>query len=455
MPVIYMEKAVVNALNESNIKKLIELSRNKIERYEKLQNYYDGKHDILNTQKGDATIPNNKLVNNMPKYITDTVTGYSMGNPVSYTSSDDNLLNVLQEIFDYNDEQDENSELEKKCSIHGHCFEMVYVDQDGWIRFSVIRPDSALFVYETGTHNLLAVIRYMESYDVLHNKTTYYAEFWNDRCCMYFKSNVGGANFTLTDVVDHYWFDVPFIEYMNNEERNGDFEGIISLVDAYNLAQSNTANFFQYNDQAIMTITGLGEVTTDDVKDMKEKQTVILEDPGEIGWVTKDVNDSALENYKKRLREDMHLWSSVPNMTDDTLGSQLSGVAISYKMWNFEQMVITKERKFKKALQRRLELITNMLNFLGGNYDYKDVEITFHRNMPQNVSEIASMISTLRGFLSDETLMNMLPNIKNAQDEIEKRDEEERKAMSTYTSSSYQNLKEDPPVGDINEEDRS
>ena len=65
------------------------------------------------------------------------------------------------------------------------------------------------------------------------------------------------------------------------------------------------------------------------------------------------------------------------------------------------------------------------------------------------------MISTLRGFLSDETLMNMLPNIKNAQDEIEKRDEEERKAMSTFTSNSYQNLKEDPPVGDIHEEDRS
>ncbi|MCB6567678.1 phage portal protein, partial [Desulfovibrio desulfuricans] len=69
----------------------------------------------------------------------------------------------------------------------------------------------------------------------------------------------------------------------------------------------------------------------------------------------------------------MHFWSSVPNMTDESLGSQLSGVAISYKMWNFEQLVVTKERKFKKALQRRIELITNMLNFLGASYDYKSV----------------------------------------------------------------------------------
>ncbi|MCB6554741.1 phage portal protein, partial [Desulfovibrio desulfuricans] len=88
----------------------------------------------------------------------------------------------------------------------------------------------------------------------------------------------------------------------------------------------------------------------------------------------------------------------------------LSGVAISYKMWNFEQLVVTKERKFKKALQRRIELITNMLNFLGASYDYKSVNMTFRRNMPQNVSEIASMISMLRGFLSDKTLMQLVPN---------------------------------------------
>lgn len=452
MPSIFMDRGIVNGLNELDIKKLISIAKELNTRYEKLQSYYEGKHDILNEHKKDVTIPNNKLVNNMPKYITDTSTGYFMGKPVLYSSENEDYMQTVQEIMDYNDEQDENSELEKKCSILGHCYEMMYVDMDGWIRFDLVTPDTAMFIYETGTHNLLAVIRFLESYNILNKKTMYYAEFWNEQCCMYFKSmNSSSMSYELSDVRDHYWKDVPFIEYMNNSECIGDFEGIISLVDAYNRAQSNTANFFQYNDQAIMTIRGLGEVTTDDVKDMKEKQTVILEESGDIGWLTKEVNDAALENYKKRLREDMHLFSSVPNMTDDSFGSQLSGVAISYKMYNFEQMVITKERKFKKALQRRLELITNILNLLGGAYDYKDITLSFRRNTPQNISELAAIINQLRGFLSDKSLMNMMPSIDNAQDELDQRETEEAESMKKY-GNSYGNLKQDPDPKLLNDD---
>ena len=188
MPVIYMEQEAVRSLTERDIKKLIELSNQSIGRYENLENYYAGKHEILNRHTGDPNIPNNKIVNNMPKYITDTATGYFMGKPVSYSCENEQYMDTLQQIFDYNDEQDENSELEKKCSIDGHCYEMLYVDDQGWIRFSLVTPDSALFIYETGCEHLLAVVRYMKSYNVLTNKTTYYAEFWTDTFCMYFRS---------------------------------------------------------------------------------------------------------------------------------------------------------------------------------------------------------------------------------------------------------------------------
>lgn len=443
MPSIQMERNIINTLTEKDIKKLIDIAITMKTGYEKLQKYYEGDHKILEETKRDPTIPNNKLVSNMPKYITDTATGYFMGKPVAYSCDNEMFMEKLQEIYDYNDEQDENSELEKKCSILGHCYEMLYVDMDGWIRFDLVRPENALFIYETGTHNLMAVIRFLESNNIITNIKTYYAEFWNNSCCMYFESS-NSTSYTLKNVIDHYWKDVPFVEYMNNEECRGDFEGIISLVDAYNRAQSNTANLFQYNDQAILTITNMGDVSTDDVKDMKEKGSVILEDQGEMKWLTKEINDAALENYKKRLREDMHLFSSIPNMTDDSFGSQLSGVAISYKMYNFEQLVVTKERKFKKALQRRVELIANILNLLGGSYDYKDVKMTFRRNMPQNISEMATVISTLRGFISDHTLMEYLPNIENAQDELDRRNDEDVQAMKKLKSDSYGNLKEDP-----------
>ena len=49
--------------------------------------------------------------------------------------------------------------------------------------------------------------------------------------------------------------------------------------------------------------------------------------------------------------------------------------------------------------------------------------------MPQNVSEIASMISMLRGFLSDKTLMQLVPNVEDPQEELARREAEEQDAM--------------------------
>ena len=75
-------------------------------------------------QKKDSTAPNNRLVNNMAKYITDTATGYFIGKPVVYSSQNDAYLEALQDIFDYNDEQDENMELANGASINGDCLDV-------------------------------------------------------------------------------------------------------------------------------------------------------------------------------------------------------------------------------------------------------------------------------------------------------------------------------------------
>ena len=83
-------------------------------------------------------------------------------------------------------------------------------------------------------------------------------EFWNSSLVMRFQSlNNGYLN--MIAVEEHYWQDVPFVEYINNEERLGDFEGVITEIDAYNKVQSNTANYFQYNDDAILKVLKLGD----------------------------------------------------------------------------------------------------------------------------------------------------------------------------------------------------
>ncbi len=429
MPVLYMERSSVDSLNEADIKKLID--ENSIgTKYSDLKNYYVGKHSILNYTKKDSTAPNNKIVNNMAKYITDTAVGYFVGKPVVYSSGDEEFLKKLQEVFDYNDEQDHNTELAKMDSIYGSGFEMLYLDEDAKIRMTRIDPSDLIMIYETGYSSPIAAIRIIHSKDKNGN-VVLKAEFWNYDDVWYFESINSGV-LELKEIQEHYWGDVPFIEYINNEERLGDFEGILSLVDAYNRVQSNTANLFQYNDEAIMKVTKLGDVTSQDIKDMKEKAAIILEDGGDIAWLIKQIDDGAMENYKNRLREDMHIFSNVPNMTDEAFGGNLSGVAVSYKLWGLEQVCAIKERKFKKALQRRIELITHIFNIQGGNHNYMDIEIQFRRNKPQNILEIAQIITMLSTELSRETRLKMLPTIENVQDELDKLQEEKQSDLNDY-----------------------
>ena len=86
MPVIYMDRASIESLTEKDIREIIDENSTDV-KYGMLHDYYVGNHRILGENKKDSTAPNNRLVNNMAKYITDTATGYFVGEPIVYDST--------------------------------------------------------------------------------------------------------------------------------------------------------------------------------------------------------------------------------------------------------------------------------------------------------------------------------------------------------------------------------
>ena len=101
MPVIYMDRASIESLTEKDIREIIDENSTDV-KYGMLHDYYVGNHRILGENKKDSTAPNNRLVNNMAKYITDTATGYFLGEPIVLslvcgTSSIGRMQNDCQE----------------------------------------------------------------------------------------------------------------------------------------------------------------------------------------------------------------------------------------------------------------------------------------------------------------------------------------------------------------------
>ncbi len=425
-----------DGLSIEDIQKFIKKHKAESVRYKKLQNYYEGKHDILDHTSRDGQ-PNNKIVNPYPKYITDMLVGYFVGQPISYTSKEEGgLLDDLQAIFDYSDEQEENLELAKICSIKGKAYELLYRDEDARIRFNEFGPDQMFVIYDmTISPSIKFAIRY---YDVGEgNDKITYAEVYDKEVCTLYKGK--DSDLRLDQVTPHTFKDVPVVEYVNNKEEQGDFEQVITLIDAYNKAQSNTLNDMDQFTDAYLILVNMAGTDSERIDELKRDRVMLLDDDGDAKWLIKEINDAWVENYKDRVRRDIHKFSYTPDMQDESFGNNLSGVSIRYKILAMEQIRSNKERKFKKGLQRRIELICNSLSLEKDIDLFTNINIKFANTLPQNIYELSQTIKNLSPYLSSETLLNQLPFVENAKEELEKKKAEDEEITSSYDFTNIDN----------------
>ncbi len=416
-------------LTAEMIVKYIELNREKDSKNREKYNYYLGKHNILKRTMEDESKPNNKIVNPYAHYITDIMTGYFMGEPVKYGGQDEEQLEVIQAIFNYNDEAAENSKLAEYSSIYGVSYEVMYLDSDANIRFKRIETEGAIPIFENDLEGeLLYFIRYYDEMDILTGNTVTYVEVYSRETIRYYRFSFGVLEFIKED--QHHWGLVPIIYYFNNEEEIGDYETVLSEIDAYDKLESDNINEVEYFNDAYLALYGVEGTEKEDIIKMKQDRVILMPIDAKAEWLTKSINDTYLENLKNRLDKNIHKFSYCPAMTDQDFAQNASGVAMKYKLMGLENATSKKESAFKVGLQRRLELICNMLAVQGSVYDYRAISIIFTRNIPNNIVEMADVINKVGHLYSEETQMNLLPIEVDYQKEQERKQEERASGYS-------------------------
>jgi hypothetical protein len=73
----------------------------------------------------------------------------------------------------------------------------------------------------------------------------------------------------------------------------------------------------------------------------------------------------------------------------------------------------------KKALQRRIEIICGIASLKLGEDVFRDIEIDFKRNIPDDLTATINIINSLKGTVSDATLLAQLPFITDINAELE------------------------------------
>lgn len=419
-------------LTPVKVGELIDAHKGYQQRYNLLMDYYIGKH-IIRDRSLDENKPNNRLIDNFAEYITNVKTGYFMGKPITYSIDDntDPSFRELQMILKANNEQDANSELAKLMSIYGHAFELMYINEEPALRFRYLSPKNMFLVYGFDIEeSTVGAVKY-NTIQISKDEELVKVELYLRDKIVFMEGS--GDDYTITKEVPHQFGQVPVIEYKNNDERIGDFESVITLIDAYEVVMSDSVNEVQYFNDAYLVLRNLMMTEESDIADMKNNRVISLDENGTAEWLTKNINDTHVQNVLDRIQTDIHRFSKTPNLTDENFASNLSGVAIRFKLWGLEQDAINKERKFKKGIQKRFQLISN---FLGTAYktklDWLNINIIFSRNIPTNVLEQSQVVANLNGIVSHKTLLSVLPFIDDPQAEMELIKEEAKAQVDMF-----------------------
>lgn len=431
------------------------------DRLKKLGNYYVGNQEIMKRTKEDR-LKNNKVMINHAKYITDTNVGYLLGNPVDYQvgkNEDGTPTYNIQPILDVYKKQtinDLDTELAKDISIFGYQYEYVYANADAEPRSCEIDDDNAVIVYDdTVEHNKLFALIYRPIYK--GNVFKYWdIIFIDDKQEIHYKS----SDKTLTKqgkVKPHAFGKVPLICYKNNPELLGDFEPVISLIDAYNILQSDRVNDKEQLVDAILCLYGMD--FDDDQADMLKESRMLANIPadGKVEYLVKTLNENEVDVLRQNIENDIHKISMVPNMSDENFANNSSGVAIRYKLLSFEQNIKNKERYMEKGLMERFELYNNFLVKMSKmeKVPVEEVDTVFKRNLPSNDFETSQMINNLADFVDKETLISQLSFIKDASEIVKlKEQEDESKPSDPYDDLFKQNEINDANIQKDNQDNQ-
>lgn len=431
-------------------------------RYHRLMRYYKGDHDIFHRQRERGEV---RVSANYARYVVDITLGYYLGENVKYDANptregksraaadtDDGLtprlpgdreidLSPLLDCYDSQQISRIDLEIGRTMGIMGDCLELCYAssDEDPRPRSARISPASGVLVCDsTVEHNKLFGIVW-ERREATSGEKYYFATVYTDRAERDYRSgDLQTAVFQpVGEARDHYFGAVPVIAYRNNEQRQGDFEQVMSLIDAYDQLLSDRVTDKRKFVDALLVFFGMTLAEGEDEKLAREKFIDGAPLDARAEYIQKTFEEASVQVLADALVREIHKQTLTVDMSDEKFSGNASGQALKLKLLTMNLLVKGKMAQMRRGLQERFSLYNHWLTVKGemAPVGVNDVDIVFTVSLPINETEIVQMVTQLQGIVDDQTLLSQLWFIRDPAEALEniKRQKEENQRL--YQSS--------------------
>lgn len=425
-----------------------------VPRLHELKRYMLGDNNINYRPDKPKVRSDNRIASSFADFIVSFKLGVLLGNPLKY-SGDKAIAEKINTFASQSNEDYHNQLVGRDMIGLGRAYEWIGRDEYGKETLAKFDAEQTFVVYDnTKDHNSLCAVHYYK--EQFLDKSWTRVELYTNSGFNYYliaeNDDLEHAEIEDGGIAESYFDSVQVNEWINNEERLSDFERVLDSIDAYDLSRSEMANFQQDSSEAYLVIKGNPDTAVDPtgknspmevLQAMMQARTLVLGDKKiyndtiagaepDAYYLKKEYDVAGMEANDSRTVADILRFTSLIDFTDENIGSNQSGIGFRFKGWGSDNDRKNKERMVKKAIMRRLRLLTHSwsikdeLNKPQGLIDavkaffvsdeqqqeqlynkVNEIQIQFTPNVPQSDEEIMKVIAGMVGIVSDQTLCEM------------------------------------------------
>ena len=425
-----MLRKPIHKLSLTEVSSIVQEHKTHQLRLNSLYDAYKNKGAIQNKQRENGKA-NNKLAHGFAYSITSEICGFMSKEPKFLCP----LQQELAEVLKYNDSNAQNNQLLLDMSIFGVAVEQYWIDTNGRPRFQRISPMDIIVLNDLSVEeNMWCVIKHWETGDYLNEEKIEYVE-------VYYRDEVerfsfAGEKYVGNKEIDiNYIGEIPFTIIKNNQEMMADYERSLSLIDAYNVCQSNTLDAMCDITNALLVISGVS-MSDEQLQQVKNMRT--LADEGQVN-ATMIYNEVPVNmEYLNRLRQDIFSLSMCIDLTDESIGN-LSGSALRQRLVQLHYLCSTKAGFIKRGYLRRVEMIFTIMKL--SNQAIMDIaeiiantSIEINYNTLEDNTELLALVNGLDGVVSKQTQLSFLGDkISSVEDEMALIEQEKEQNMARFS----------------------
>ena len=379
-----------------------------------LFNYHKGIQPILRRTKQVREEINNKIVVNLAQEIVSFKVGYLLWKPIQYVARKEDVdkesLELLGDysVNDCKDSKDKKLATDQSICGVGELFvqpnKRYELGDDNEAPYETIAVDPrmafAIYSSQIGNKKIGGVVLDCEERD---GQLVWRCQIFTDT--EYFL--IESSDYTIKEEGKNALGYIPLEEYPLNEDRIGDFEIVLGLMDSVSLTLSNQLDGVELFIQSLLVFKNV-DIDNDSFKKLKEMGAIKVKDntdgtktiEANVYYLNQELNQTQVNSLVKTecqfIREIVGMPAQADGTTND--GSNNGAVVLKGGWYSAEARTSNTEMLFKKSEKETLKVILHICNVMTlGQFNLKvsDIDIKFTRRNYEDILAKAQVLVQL------------------------------------------------------------